>query len=121
MSNRRRVANLCFQTIHFLIAFGFLLFGLVEFVSNPPFFDGYGDAKASQKQLPEDLFQVLLKLSYMYFVYICVYYVYVCTECLEIEICIHKYRNKFKMVKFYFIVKQPKGQDQSVNDQCPIF
>jgi hypothetical protein len=46
--------------VHILIAFGFLIFGLVEFVSNPPYFDGYGDAKASQKQLPEDLFQVLI-------------------------------------------------------------
>lgn len=57
ISYRQRLVNRTFQTVHILIAFGFLIFGLVEFVSNPPYFDGYGDAKASQKQLPEDLFQ----------------------------------------------------------------
>ena len=60
VSDRRRLVNLVFQTLHFLVAFGFLIFGLVEFVSNPPFFDGYGDAKGFRKQneLPEDSFQV---------------------------------------------------------------
>jgi hypothetical protein len=61
ISNRRRFLYLIFQAVHFVIALGFLIFGLVEFVSNPPYFDGYGDAKASQKQLPKDLFQLVLK------------------------------------------------------------
>ena len=64
LSDRRRLFNRVFQTLHFLVAFGFLTFGLVEFVSNPPFFDGYGDAKISQKQLPEDSFQVII-ISYL--------------------------------------------------------
>ncbi len=55
MSDRRQLVNRTFKTVHFLIAFGFLIFGLVKFVSNPPYFD----AKALQKQLPEDWFQVL--------------------------------------------------------------
>jgi hypothetical protein len=42
ISYRQRLVNRTFQTVHILIAFGFLIFGLVEFVSNPPYFDGYG-------------------------------------------------------------------------------
>ena len=58
LSDRRQLLNIAFQAFHCLIALGFLIFGVVEFVSNPPYFDGYGDAKASQEQLPENLFQV---------------------------------------------------------------
>ena len=54
----RRLLVTTLQVVHFLIAFGFLCFGITEFVSNPPYFDGYGDAKASQEQLPKGLFQV---------------------------------------------------------------
>ncbi|XP_028397926.1 uncharacterized protein LOC114521626 [Dendronephthya gigantea] len=57
LSDRRQLLNIAIQVFHCLIALGFLIFGLVEFVSNPPYFDGYGDARASQKQLPENLFQ----------------------------------------------------------------
>lgn len=53
----RRLLVTTLQVVHFLIAFGFLCFGITEFVSNPPYFDGYGDAKASQEQLPKGLFQ----------------------------------------------------------------
>lgn len=59
----KRLIYLFFQIFHFLFAFGFLIFGLIEFVSNPPYFDGYGDAKDSQKQLPKDLFQVRFTLN----------------------------------------------------------
>ncbi len=77
ISDRRRLVNRTFKSVHFLIAFGFLIFGLVEFVSNPPYFDGYGDAKASQKQLPEDLFQVLKFKNILYIIYIYLTY-YMC-------------------------------------------
>lgn len=75
VSDRRRLVNLVFQTLHFLVAFGFLIFGLVEFVSNPPFFDGYGDAKViSQKQLPEDSFQVMRKYHFDILYYVFAYF-----------------------------------------------
>lgn len=53
----RRLLYKALQVMHFVIAFGFSCFGVVEFVNNPPYFDGYGDAKDSQKQLPKGLFQ----------------------------------------------------------------
>lgn len=55
--NSRRLLYMGLQVLHFVIAFGFLCFGVVEFVNNPPYFDGYGDAKDSRKLLPKDLFQ----------------------------------------------------------------
>lgn len=45
------------HVLHFLVVLGFLWAGIVEFISNPPFFDAYGDA-ATRNSLPEGLFEV---------------------------------------------------------------
>lgn len=45
------------QVFHFLVAMAFLWAGIVEFIKNPPYFDGYGDA-STLNDLPEGLFEV---------------------------------------------------------------
>lgn len=47
----------CLQIIHFAIVISYLCAGLIEFVNNPPIFDGYGDA-LSKNKLPEGILQV---------------------------------------------------------------
>ena len=47
----------CLQIIHFTIVISYLCAGLIEFVNNPPIFDGYGDA-LSKNKLPEGILQV---------------------------------------------------------------
>lgn len=47
----------CLQVIHFMIVMSYLCAGLIEFVNNPPIFDGYGDA-LSKNKLPEGILLV---------------------------------------------------------------
>ena len=59
LGGARYLLKLSFQTVHIMVAFGFLVLALVEFVRDPPYFDAVASPRhANTTNIPKDTFYV---------------------------------------------------------------
>uniref|UniRef100_A0A1X7SH14 Uncharacterized protein n=1 Tax=Amphimedon queenslandica TaxID=400682 RepID=A0A1X7SH14_AMPQE len=59
LGGARYLLKLSFQTVHIIVAFGFLVLAVVEFVRDPPYFDAVASPRhANTTNIPKDTFYV---------------------------------------------------------------
>lgn len=59
LGGARYLLKLSFQTVHIMVAFGFLVLAIVEFFRDPPYFDAVASPRhANTTNIPKDTFYV---------------------------------------------------------------